>query len=103
MAEAHEPGHHGPNLQAYLTVFGALAICTLLSFAVNAALGQNVRSASIIMIVAVIKATLVAMIFMHLKWDWSRLYFLIIPAFILGTMMMFVLMPDIVFAWRRSP
>ncbi len=45
--------------------------------------------------VAIIKATLVAWIFMHLKWDWRLLYYLIIPAFILGAMMMVVLMPDI--------
>src|SRR5262245_57979848 len=101
MTESHEHGHHGPNIRAYLMVFGALSVCTLLSFVVNAILGQNISSASIIMAVAVVKATLVAMIFMHLKWDWSKLYFLIIPAFILGTMMMFVLMPDVVYSWRR--
>ncbi len=101
MSDPHEnEGHHGPNVRAYLMVFGALAVCTALSFLVNAALGQNVRSASIIMVVAVIKAVLVAMIFMHLKWDWGRLYFLIFPAFILGTMMVIVLLPDVVFAWR---
>jgi hypothetical protein len=38
---------------------------------------------------------------MHLKWDWGRLYFLIIPVFILGAMMMMVLLPDLVFAWTR--
>jgi caa(3)-type oxidase subunit IV len=101
MTDSHEHGHHGPNVRAYLMVFAALAFCTFLSFVVNAILGQNLGSAGIIMVVAVIKATLVAMIFMHLKWDWSRLYFLIIPAFILGTMMMFVLMPDVVFAWKH--
>jgi hypothetical protein len=33
--------------------------------------------------------------------DWRRLYYLLIPAFILGTMMMIVLMPDIVLAWHQ--
>ena len=38
---------------------------------------------------------------MHLKVDWGKLYFMIFPAFILGAMMMFVLMPDIVIAWQH--
>lgn len=102
MAEAHEHGHHGPNVRAYLIVFGALAVCTGLSFLVNVAFPPpHLTGAGIIMVVAVIKATLVGMIFMHLKWDWSRLYFLIVPSFILGTMMMIVLLPDLVFAWTR--
>jgi cytochrome c oxidase subunit 4 len=50
--------------------------------------------------VAVVKATLVGMFFMHLKYEWAKLYFMIIPVFILGTMMMIVLMPDIVVAWH---
>ncbi|HKB35574.1 MAG TPA: cytochrome C oxidase subunit IV family protein [Gemmataceae bacterium] len=101
MADTHEPGAHaGPNFRLYIIIFAALSVFTLLSFVVNAIFGAgNHTGATIIMIIAVIKATLVAMIFMHLKWDWNRLYFLIIPAFILGAMMMMVLMPDIVLAW----
>jgi len=101
MADTHEPvAHAGPNFRLYIIIFAALSVFTLLSFVVNAIFGAgNHTGATIIMIIAVIKATLVAMIFMHLKWDWNRLYFLIIPAFILGAMMMMVLMPDIVLAW----
>jgi hypothetical protein len=54
----------------------------------------------LIMIVSVVKATLVALIFMHLKFDWGRLYFLVIPVLILGVMMMVVLLPDIVIGWH---
>ena len=101
MADTHEPAAHaGPDFRIYMIIFGALSIFTLLSFAVNWAEHQFGFSphtgATIIMIIAVIKATLVAMIFMHLKWDWGKLYYLIIPAFILGVMMMLVLLPDIV-------
>ena len=101
MADTHEPAAHaGPDFRIYIIIFGALSVFTLLSFLVNAIFGAgNHTGAAIIMLVAVIKATLVAMIFMHLKWDWGRLYFLIIPAFILGAMMMMVLLPDIVLAW----
>ena len=37
---------------------------------------------------------------MHLKFDWAKVYFIIVPVSILGVMMMIVLMPDIVMAWQ---
>ncbi len=105
-AEGHADAHHGPNIGSYLAVFGALAICTLISFVANLAARQEppVISAHtsflIIMGVAVIKAILVAMIFMHLKWDWKRVYIMIVPALILAPLLVIVLLPDIVLAWR---
>lgn len=103
MSDTHEEGHHGPTVQNYMVVFGALAGLTLISFIVNWALGRNVASMLIILGVGVIKALLVGAYFMHLKWDWSRLYYLIFPTFILGAMMMMVLLPDIVLAWPSAP
>ena len=90
----------GPNFKIYIGIFVVLAVCTFLSFAVNWVMGQNHTSAGIILIIAVIKAVCVAMIFMHLKFEWSKLYFLIIPVMILGVMMMVVLLPDIVIDWH---
>src|SRR5262249_8646374 len=98
MTDAHD-AHHGPDVKAYLVIFGALSVFTGLSFALYYALPRNISFLAILL-VAVVKATLVGMYFMHLKLDWGRLYFLIIPAFILGTMMMIVLMPDIVLGWH---
>ena len=92
--------HAGPDLALYLKVFAALTVCTALSFVANWTMGQNAGSAGIIMIVAVIKAVLVIAIFMHLKFDWGRLYFIIIPVVIMAIMMMVVLMPDIVLRWH---
>lgn len=99
---AHGDDHagHGPDIKLYMMVFGALAVCTALSFIVNAILGQNLTSAGIIMMVSVIKASLVVAIFMHVKWDWRRVYFIICPLMILATMMIIVLLPDLVFAWQ---
>ena len=102
MADTHDAAGHGPNVRLYMTIFGLLAFCTALSFIVLQLYGHgSPTAASIIMVIAVIKAAAVAVIFMHLKWDWGRLYFLIIPVFILGAMMMMVLLPDLVFAWTR--
>jgi len=97
--------HHGPSVKAYLVVFGALAVFTLVSFAVNYWAREDLKNREhtafvLILAVAVVKATLVGTYFMHLIVDWRRLYYLLIPAFILGTMMMIVLMPDIVLAWH---
>lgn len=98
--------HHGPNVRAYLAVFGALVICTLVSFVANIAQRQDVMSSfasfAIIFAVACLKATLVAMIFMHLKWDWKKVYMMIIPALILGPLLIIVLLPDIVIAWKTA-
>jgi cytochrome c oxidase subunit 4 len=107
--DPHDPGHHehvhhGPGVQAYIVIFGLLAIFTAVSFIANYMARENTitphQSFIIIMGVALVKAALVGAYFMHLIVDWRRLYYLLIPAFILGTMMMFVLLPDIVLAWR---
>jgi cytochrome c oxidase subunit 4 len=85
----------------------ALAVFTLVSFIANQLVLQGnlaVFSAFVIILgVAIFKATLVGMYYMHLKYEWGKLYFMIIPAFILATMMIIVLMPDIVVAWHNEP
>jgi cytochrome c oxidase subunit 4 len=95
--------HAGPDVKAYLVIFGALAIFTLVSFVANAASRAEwiSRSASfaIILGVAVVKAVLVAMFFMHLKYDWGKVFFLVIPVLILATMMVIVLFPDQALIW----
>jgi cytochrome c oxidase subunit 4 len=98
MADAHHGHeHHGPTYGLYMIIAGALAVGTSLSFIVNQAVSAKYLAFALILAVAIVKATLVAMYFMHLKWDWKLLYFLIIPAFILGTMMMVVFLPDVFF------
>jgi caa(3)-type oxidase subunit IV len=108
MADSHTPEHtehhEGLNVRSYLVVFVALTIFTAISFVVN----SSVRSGSltptagftIILSVAVIKAVLVGMYFMHLVLDWGRFYFLIFPTFILGAMMIVVFLPDMVISWH---
>jgi len=98
--QGHE--HHGPTVQAYLVIFIALCICTALSFVANAIFGiGDWRGVFIIMLVSVVKATLVAMFFMHLKYDWMKLYFLVFPVVILTVMMVIVLLPDMVLDWTH--
>lgn len=110
MAETkHEEGHngHGPTFQLYMIVAVALAVFTATSFMVNALVTGQVFTPILgfvlILAVAICKTTLVGMYFMHLKYDWAKLFFLIIPAFILGAMLMIVLLPDFVLAWGPPP
>ena len=97
---SHAEGHAAHPVQPYLVVGGALAVFTIVSFVVNVFVRGGsltpMAGLAIILGVAVVKAILVAMYFMHLKIDWKRVYFLIVPVLILGTMMAIVLMPDIV-------
>jgi caa(3)-type oxidase subunit IV len=102
-ATTHDAAHD-MRVKAYFTVFIALSIFTAVSFLANEAVRRGWiglhTSVAIILGVAVVKAFLVGLIFMHLKYDWGRVYFIIVPIFILGVMMMMVLMPDIVIAWQ---
>jgi cytochrome c oxidase subunit IV len=100
----HDETHSDAVFKAYMVVAVALSIFTASSFFFNWLARRpledplhisHITSFVLILGVAIIKATLVAVIFMHLKWDWKLLYFLIIPVFIMGAMMMMVLMPDI--------
>jgi caa(3)-type oxidase subunit IV len=104
MTEPHSAADdHGPSLQAYYAVFGALCVFTAVSFIVNWQLGIGSHTGmGIIMVVAVCKASLVAMFFMHLKYEWAKLYFLIVPVAVLCVMMIIVLLPDGVVAWHAQ-
>lgn len=102
-ATTHDASHD-LRVKAYFTVFVALSIFTAVSFLANEAVRQGwigVQTSFIIIIgVAVIKACLVGLIFMHLNFDWGKVYFIIVPIFILAVMMILVFMPDIVIAWQ---
>lgn len=93
---------HGDLFKIYFMVFGALAVLTGVSFGIYELLGQGQSSLWIIMFVSAVKATLVAVIFMHLKWDWGRVFGIMIPVVVMAVMMIIVLLPDIVFAPRRQ-
>ena len=98
-------GHEGPSIKTYLVIFGALSGFTLVSFVANSAAHAEVisrtTSFAIILSVAICKATLVGMYFMHLILDWNKVFIMIVPALILGPLLMIVLLPDVVLAWKN--
>ena len=104
-AAAHAHAHEGPSIKTYFVIFAALSIFTVVSFIANYCAHQHIithfTSFAIILGVAICKATLVGMYFMHLIFDWGKVFIMIVPALILGPMLMIVLLPDIVLAWRN--
>ena len=103
--ETHSTGHAKAGITGYLVVFGALVIFTAISFLVNFAeragsIGKE-TGFTLILGVAICKAVLVGLFFMHLVFDWRRFYFIIIPVMVLGVLLVIVLLPDIVIAWHQ--
>jgi cytochrome c oxidase subunit IV len=103
-SQAH--AHTGPTFNAYMMVFYALSVFTAMSFLFNFMANSgwitHMTSATIIVGIAVIKASLVVAIFMNLKFDWGRVYCIIIPVSIMAVMMVIVLLPDIVLGWHHG-
>jgi len=95
MADSHSSSS---LFRAYMTVAVLLAICTVASFVVNVLVrGTSLTAMTgflIILGVAVVKALLVALVFMHLSWDWRSLYFVLVPTGILAATLMVALLPD---------
>src|SRR5437868_5734871 len=111
MTDTHAHAAHGPaTTKPFIVIFALLCVFTAVSFLVNAFvrdafnIGWNLAVGTgfvIILGVAVVKALCVATYFMHLKWDWNRLYFIIIPALVLAPMLVFALLPDLVIYWSN--
>ena len=94
---SHVQGHANPR---YLLVAAALVGLTVLSFFMSEQFHSAVATVLVVMSVATIKATLVAMFFMHAKFEGKWLYALTIPAVILAAVMVCALLPDVAFPFR---
>jgi cytochrome c oxidase subunit 4 len=91
IAEEHAAEAHAP----YLKVWFVLAILTLVEYFYAYAL----KEFFVVLLVgllfwAVIKAGLVGWFFMHLKFEGNWVYILIVPAFVLATILVLALTPD---------
>jgi cytochrome c oxidase subunit 4 len=91
ITEEHAAEAHAP----YIKVWAALAVLTLIEYVYAFAF----KELFLILILgllfwAVIKAGLVGWFFMHLKFEGKWVYILIVPAFVLATILVLALMPD---------
>jgi cytochrome c oxidase subunit 4 len=103
---SHDGAHVGHiSDSTFMKVFIGLLIFTAVSFLTNQVLGSSSPAMSFIIIgaVAVCKALLVVTFFMHLKFDWKRIIMFVVPTMILAPLIVIVLWPDIVSAWRLAP
>ena len=90
--------HKHPN---YMAIFWYLAILTVVEIAVIYLPLSKFTIGALLCALALGKAALVAMYFMHLKFDWWKLFFIIVPCCILAAMLVVVLLPDMVLAWHH--
>jgi cytochrome c oxidase subunit 4 len=89
-----QTAHAHPN---YMLVFWLLVILTGASFVTYFASGVISDAAIIlfVMLVAVCKASLVAMFFMHLKFEGPWKYVVLVPAGLLLALLVIALIPDV--------
>jgi cytochrome c oxidase subunit 4 len=91
--EAEEAESHS---SMYLKVWAALLVLTVLEyFYAKFMAGSMIRLIAGLMLLAGIKAALVAWYFMHVKFEGKWVYGVIIPASILAAVLIFGLVPDI--------
>jgi len=65
---------HGPNVRAYLTVFGALLFLTVVTVLVSYWHLPIAMAVAVALAIATLKSALVAAIFMHLKGERAIIY-----------------------------
>ena len=84
-------GHKHPN---YMAIFWWLAILTVIELAVIYLPVSKVTIAVLLCVLAVTKAALVAMYFMHLRFEAKTLGWVAITPLAIATLLIFVLLPD---------
>src|SRR5437867_12587701 len=89
MADEHAAPHHITPLWIYIAVFSALAVGTLLTWYAST-INLGWANTPIALVIATIKAVLVILFFMHLKYS-TRLTWVVVIAAFLWLAMLFVL------------
>jgi cytochrome c oxidase subunit IV len=101
MTESHAAAHAGPRFKDYMRTFYALMFLTVASYVVYVTMGHGLGAAGIILVLAIIKSSLIITIFMHLYFDWKKVYGIIIPVMILCVMSTMIFLVDQVMVWRH--
>lgn len=97
----HAQTSHGPNVKLYLIVFVALMILTVLTVAVSHVQLPHPWNIVIGLIIATIKASLVAAIFMHLKGENKFIYWVLGTTFLAAALFVLPLIDSIATSSRR--
>ncbi len=83
--------HTGPN---YMTIFWWLFALTIIEVAVIFTPLAKLVIAILLISLALSKASLVAMYFMHLRFERGTLGLIAVTPLVLGTLLIFILVPD---------
>jgi cytochrome c oxidase subunit IV len=92
VAEEHANEAHAP----YLKVWAGLAVLTAVEYFYAFWLKDSFLSLVLgLLLLAIVKAGMVGWYFMHLKFEGRWVYILIVPAFVLATVLTTALIPDV--------
>src|SRR5215510_5774080 len=91
MANTHAQ-HEEPN---YMNIFWALAVLTVIEIGVVYLPASRLLIGFLLVALACTKATLVAMYFMHLKFERSTLGIIALTPMVLCVFLIFMLLPDL--------
>ncbi len=92
----YEQEQHVESHAPYLRVFFALLILTIVEYFYAKLMSDGFVSLILgLMMLAIVKAMLVAWYFMHLKFEGRWVYIMLVPAGILMMVLIFALYPDI--------
>jgi cytochrome c oxidase subunit 4 len=99
MAQAHVH-HQEPN---YMSIFWALAVLTVLEIGAVYLPLSRLTIGFLLVMFAVVKASLVALYFMHLKFERSTLGIIALTPMILCVFLIFMLLPDLTATGKQHP
>jgi cytochrome c oxidase subunit 4 len=96
---AQSSAEHGPN---YMAIFWYLAILTVLEIGVIFTPLPRMAIGILLVALACAKASLVAMYFMHLRFEVRTLGYIALTPVAIGALLVFVLLPDLTGAPHRT-
>ena len=98
-SQAHES--HGPDVKLYMLVFGALAVLTVVTVLVSKFQLEHPWNIVVGLLIATIKAGLVAAVFMHLKGEHKFIYWVLGTTFLAAALFVLPFIDSIATANRR--
>jgi cytochrome c oxidase subunit 4 len=91
--------HKHPN---YMAIFWLLAILTVVEIGVVFLPFGKIVNGTLLCALAVGKAALVAMYFMHLKFETRTLSLIAVTPLVIATLLVFVILPDAFYVDRKT-
>ena len=86
----HDNGHWEEHVKVYLTVFGALAVLTVLTVAASYLNVSETEAIFLALAIATVKASLVAGYFMHLITEKQTIVWILVLTFVFFLVCMFI-------------